>query len=452
MGCPPFARRALESWRPWTVVLLLVAAGCGSDPSEVPTSAGGPSSSEAPPLSGDLGSFELSVPGENPDPFERLFSAEDLDSFEPASLAASAHVGNDPRTWYVRPDLSGDVPTIQDAIDVAGVGDEIVLAPGVYDWSNQGTGTEYGLLVVWNTRDGFSIRGEGGAEETIIDAEGQGRCLYVMGYNDNVTFEGITFQGGDATQSQFGYGYGGGVCIHLTSPTFRDCVFRNNQGDFGGGFATAGVCAALMENCSFHDNFARTIGGGVLLHNSTRAMQFQRCRIFGNYSAGQGGGIGVINVPFHFQHSEIFANLADGNGAAAYVRTASNCRFETTTMVGNTGFGEGQVRAEHFADIELDRCIVAFGSLVAAVSADPNSSLQIACSDVFGNDGGDGMGSGVVDQGGNFSLDPLFWNASASDFRLQPTSPCAAGGHPDGSDCGRVGAREPMIYAGSVSR
>ena len=42
------------------------------------------------------------------------------------------------RTWNVNTAGTGDVPTIQAAIDSAGAGDEIVVAPGRYTWSNQG--------------------------------------------------------------------------------------------------------------------------------------------------------------------------------------------------------------------------------------------------------------------------------------------------------------------------
>jgi hypothetical protein len=49
---------------------------------------------------------------------------------------------------------------------------------------------------------------------------------------------------------------------------------------------------------------------------------------------------------------------------------------------------------------------------------------------------------GIEDQtglNGNFSADPLFCNEG--DFTLRSDSPCLPGNHPDGADCGQIGAR-----------
>jgi hypothetical protein len=45
--------------------------------------------------------------------------------------------------------------------------------------------------------------------------------------------------------------------------------------------------------------------------------------------------------------------------------------------------------------------------------------------------------------GGNFALDPRFCSVdplATGDFSLRSDSPCAPGNHPDGFDCGRIGA------------
>ena len=54
---------------------------------------------------------------------------------------------------------------------------------------------------------------------------------------------------------------------------------------------------------------------------------------------------------------------------------------------------------------------------------------------------GGGIPAGAVDNGGNFSADPLFCSkVIPRDYHLEDGSPCAPGNHPDGADCGVIGA------------
>ncbi len=54
------------------------------------------------------------------------------------------------RDWLVRPDGSGDAPTIQAAIDSLGADDHIVLADGVY--------TGLGNRDLYNSEKAFTVR------------------------------------------------------------------------------------------------------------------------------------------------------------------------------------------------------------------------------------------------------------------------------------------------------
>jgi len=69
----------------------------------------------------------------------------------------------------------------------------------------------------------------------------------------------------------------------------------------------------------------------------------------------------------------------------------------------------------------------------------PYSSAQLACTDLWGNAGGDWVGpiAGQLGQAGNLSADPDFCDPAAGDFTLAAASPCA----PDQSGgCGQIGA------------
>ncbi|MFB3907751.1 MAG: hypothetical protein ACE15D_05030 [Candidatus Eisenbacteria bacterium] len=65
-------------------------------------------------------------------------------------------------------------------------------------------------------------------------------------------------------------------------------------------------------------------------------------------------------------------------------------------------------------------------------------AASVQCCDSYGNSGGDGLCG--IDLGGNFSADPLFCDAPNGDYTLDWASPCLPGNHPDGVDCGLIGA------------
>src|SRR5437867_11196812 len=130
----------------------------------------------------------------------------------------------DARTWHVLPDSTGDAPTIQAAIDSARAGDEILLAPGVYRRSSQGdNGNRFNPSMV-TVKAGLTLRGEGGAESAILDAEsGGGRGARVIWCPDagEVRIEGLTLTGGIG-----GTDYGGGGIAAMPSalPFISNCI------------------------------------------------------------------------------------------------------------------------------------------------------------------------------------------------------------------------------------
>jgi len=161
-------------------------------------------------------------------------------------------------TWYVKPDGSGDVATVQAAINVAKAGDTIVVAAGTYSWTSQGTDdlgvSAWGMLFFNRDVQHIYLRSEAGPEMTILDMEGKGRGMNMIGYNDGVVIEGFTFTNGDATLSVNGLNAGGAILMHLSSPTLRNCIFVNNRGVQGGGVANIGQNTAVIENCKFINN------------------------------------------------------------------------------------------------------------------------------------------------------------------------------------------------------
>lgn len=344
-------------------------------------------------------------------------------------------------TWNVKVDGSGDFPTIQAAVDAAGAGDEILIHPGVYTWANQGTESEYGMVYFARGVGGFTIRGVGGAGSTIWDAQGQGRVIFLIAYN-TLTIEGITIKGGEAPGFSGDFN-GGGIWAHLCYVDFIDCVITGNSARYaaGGGMWCGGVSAMQFVNCEFSFNFAE-VGGGVFYINSTESPLMSGCVIRDNTAVTRGGGVYGYHNALTFETTIIAGNTAGQTGGAVYVDRVHPSTFTNCSVVGNdAGAGSGMYLSGG-SDITLTNSIVAFGTGTGALVIDGGSILTVGCNDVYHNGPGGGIPSGAVDAGGNFLADPRFCGTVASyDYQLQDDTPCAPGNHPDGADCGLIGAR-----------
>lgn len=350
------------------------------------------------------------------------------------------------RTWYLRSDGSGDVSTLRSAcVDSARPGDLILLAPGRYTWSNQGDGDPfYGMIFLPRDVTGFTIRGEAGVASTIIDAEGRGRVFFLMGISpgstSNVTFEGLTLTGGNALASAGDESPGGGVVFHLCSPVFRNCVFRGNRAVYGGGLAQAGVGSVRLEDCLFDENVA-DYGAGLALATQQSYPEVIRCVFRRNHATVSGGGVYAGRVQLVMENCTLLGNLSDDKGGGLYAAELENSRLVGCTFAENAALVGGAIRLAVDCHVALQRSLFVFSANGGGLRFYGDNQVTIECCDIFGNDDGDQLPPGTVDQGGNFSLDPLFCGAQGSGrLTLQPASPCAPGQHPTGAACGLIGA------------
>jgi parallel beta-helix repeat protein len=162
--------------------------------------------------------------------------------------------------------------TIQEAVDAASPGDVILVATGVYT-------DVHGLLappgypappasgvitqVVYISKT-VTIRGgyttaftdppDPEANPTTLDAQGQGRVLYITG-NISPTIEGLHITNGDATGlgSVWGTDTGGGVYVINATVTISNNRMFSNTAQYGGGLYLHDSDATLSGN-TFTDN------------------------------------------------------------------------------------------------------------------------------------------------------------------------------------------------------
>lgn len=344
------------------------------------------------------------------------------------------------RTWYVKVDGTGDVPTIQAAIDSAAPGDEILVAPGRYTWANQG-GAQFGLLTFYRRNHGFTLRSEAGAAATILDAQRQDRVAYLQGLN-NVTIDGFTITGGDAPLSE-DY-IGGGIVAHISEgDTIRNCVFVDNIADIGGGFWATSRCNTRLENCVFKGNHARRFAGGLGVGYSQNLVTILDCAVTGNTAGEYGAGMGALRSTVRVENTVFAGNVAGISGGGLFASDTESATFIGTTFSENGAPEGGGVYVAGVSSLRLERSIVAFSKNGEGLAVEDTATVELGCTDVFGNHGGDGWPACVIDLGGNFSADPLFCGILGSgNYFLRSNSPCLPGAHPDGADCSLIGAKD----------
>jgi hypothetical protein len=345
------------------------------------------------------------------------------------------------RTWYVKVDGSGDAPTIQSAIDSAGMNDTILLAPGVYSWSNQGTGNDFGMIRMMYGAPALTIRGEMGAEATILDGETYGRIFFFQGYYrgtpGGLTMDGLTFLQGYATQE--GNLVGGAFTAHLSSPVIRNCIFRENWAEQGGGVWYGGVGSPLFENCLFESNVA-DYGGAIFAINTPEAVTISKCVIRSN-DATRGGAIYGYNAPLVVEDCVIARCFGYSDGGLMFFNKCHPSTISRTTFFEGVSPSGSAFSLLGTSVVTVENSIVTGCKYGPVVVVPSTATLTFSCSDIFSNYGGDWIGpiAGQYGVNGNFSADPLHCGPSLLDFRLHADSPCAPGNHPDGASCGLIG-------------
>lgn len=262
-----------------------------------------------------------------------------------------------PAAGAVTIDVPGDYPTIQQAIDAAQSGDEVLVAPGsTYADPIYEAGVGDTTLCCVKMKSGIKLRGSG-IGRTIIDGDSLGRVIHLYQCS-NVEISDLTVTGGFA--DYYGSGiflrqssayihnvemtqnYDGAISmIENSAPTIEFCRMTENSAKYGGGLNVELDCTPSLYRCEILNNRAPFAGGVYLDDNAV----LDHCVISGNRTTGSvnvfGGGILVKDsaVPT-IAFCDITNNGCYGEGGGiAFVGEGTAGVVHDCYIAGNEAFG-----------------------------------------------------------------------------------------------------------------
>jgi hypothetical protein len=229
---------------------------------------------------------------------------------------------------------------VQAAVDAANPGDTIKVATGVYTGVQMRGGvtqTVY-LSKTVTIQGGYAttnwITPNPEANPTTLDAQGQGRVLYITG-SISPTIAGLRITGGNAAgllgSAQWNYDAGGGVYVYTATATINACRVFSNASAMGGGLYLRSSSATL-QNSHVTSNTATAYGGGLYLYNSDAAM-LKGNQIISNTTASQGGGLYLFTSDATLITNTVTSNTA--NQYAGLVLDGSNGLVAGNTIANN---------------------------------------------------------------------------------------------------------------------
>ncbi|MCO5248596.1 MAG: right-handed parallel beta-helix repeat-containing protein [Chitinophagales bacterium] len=253
------------------------------------------------------------------------------------------------------------------------------------------------------------------------------------GLSSTALLDGFTIQDGNSSK-------GGGVYNNNSSPSFANCIFKNNQATVqGGGMHNEFNASPIITNCTFQNNSAGTGGGGVFNYYNA-SPKISQSKFISNTSTNGGGLATNTNANPVITNCEFKWNVATGTGGAINNNSSNgvkiiNCLIIRNKAIGNGGGVNNASSSSFIANCTFSLDSAANGGAIYNNNSNPNiknciisgntsgmtntnnSSPVITYSLVQGINGD--MNNHILDG----SIDPGFVNISNDDYTLFACSP-----------------------------
>ncbi|GJM44977.1 MAG: hypothetical protein DHS20C21_18190 [Gemmatimonadota bacterium] len=351
----------------------------------------------------------------------------------------------------VEPDGSGDYATIQDAVNAATAGDEIVLEDGTFLGPGNRDLRFFGKDLV--------VRSRNGAAFVTIDSQGSEsephRAFRLdAGETSATRLDGITITGGFAS-GPFPESGGGGILVAFNShPVIENCVFDGNETGFqgfGAGLLAWEGCDITLRDCTFLNNVSGWYGGGFVLRKECDAL-VERCQVIGNYALHAGGGASITNSDA-IVNDCLFADneTTEVDGGGVLVKAEAMPVFTRCVFAGNRAFLGGALGLGNGPVVTAVDCLFENNEAGAggAVCADQELSTLHLTRCTFVNNRSSGWGGHLV--AGTYSM-VVIRNSIFADHCDAATSVYVAWGGSMDVDCSLiVGGQTQITGPGTVA-
>ena len=222
----------------------------------------------------------------------------------------------------------------------------------------------------------------------------------------------------------------GGVGVVGSSASFDSCrIIRNDMG----GMYVGDSSRVTITDCDISDNDLAWAGGGILIDGGS-IVSVSGTQIVRNGAWMGGGGIYMSAARIHAVRCLITDNVLH----PCDLDELDPCNPPR----GGGLWADGSIGVDR-CSVTLDRCTIAGNTVVVGGALHVNNATaDVSNSVIWGagktvhlggvlleatySDVADSVWPGV----GNISLDPLFADAAAGDYRLLPGSPCIDAGDP----------------------